>query len=129
MGSINATTCTAQYLITNRFSELKKNLTINKFNDMHSDNLNFVSSERGWFFQNGKTDSFQKREDLLLLEVTAETGLWYGLSDGSLGVMMNRLQNLPKDLTLWAKIRSIQGQKVHFVYICVDSFKNHVNIV
>ena len=43
---------------------------------------------------------FPKREDLLLLEVTAETGLWYGLSDGSLGVMVNGLQNLPKDLTL-----------------------------
>ena len=28
--------------------------------DMHSDDLNFVSSKRGWFFRNGKMDSFQK---------------------------------------------------------------------
>ena len=28
--------------------------------DMHRDNLNFVSSEREWFFQNGKMDSFLK---------------------------------------------------------------------
>ena len=48
-------------------------------NNMHRDNLNFVSSERGWFSQNGKTGFFPERENLVLLEVTAETDLWYGL--------------------------------------------------
>ena len=41
--------------------------------------------------------------------------------------MMNGLQNLPKDLDLSVKIRSIQ--KVLFVCICVGSFlveKNHL---
>ena len=28
--------------------------------DMHNNNLNFLSSERGWFFCNGKMDSFLK---------------------------------------------------------------------
>ena len=33
-------------------------LTAKNANDMQGDNLNFASSERGWFFWNGKTDSF-----------------------------------------------------------------------
>ena len=71
-------------ILDNRFPKLKKNLdgkfskpSLKNFkiwlsslketflnaqnnNDMHSDNLNFVSSEWGCFFQNGKTDSFPK---------------------------------------------------------------------
>ena len=47
--------------------------------DMHSNNLNFVSSRREWFFRSRNIDFFPEREDHSLLEVTAETGLWYGL--------------------------------------------------
>ena len=115
--SRNAATCSS--ILNNRFAELKKKLdskfskpyqnmivietSLNAPNtsDVHSDNLNFVSSKRGWFFRNGKMDSFPegkrsshshfgsncwiffpKREDLPLLEVTAEMGLWYGLCNG-----------------------------------------------
>ena len=34
--------------------------------DIHSNNFNFVSSKRGWFFQNRKIDSFPKEEIFLL---------------------------------------------------------------
>ena len=71
-------------ILDNRFSELKKRLdgkfskpSVKNFkiwlsllketylnapntSDMHSDNLDFVSSERRWFFRNGKMDSFPK---------------------------------------------------------------------
>ena len=83
-------------ILDNRFSELKKKLD-GKFlkplmknfevwllpvketfvdalntSDIQSNNLNFVSSKRGWFFWNRKINSFP-------LEITAERGLWYGL--------------------------------------------------
>ena len=77
-----AATCTAQYLITDFrkknkldgklskplvknfeiwLSSLKETfLDAENTNNMHSDNLIFLPSERGWFFRNGKTDSFPK---------------------------------------------------------------------
>ena len=71
-------------ILDNRFSELKKNLdskfsksSLKNFkiwlsslketflnaqntNDMHSDNSIFLPFERGWFFRNGRMDSFLK---------------------------------------------------------------------
>ena len=46
---------------------------------MHSDNLNFLSFERGWFFQNGNIWILSQNGRSSLLEVTAEMGFWYGL--------------------------------------------------
>ena len=39
---------------------------------MHSNNLNVMSFERGWFFWNKEERLFTKREDLPLLEVANE---------------------------------------------------------
>ena len=49
-------------------------LDAQKTNNMHSNNLNFVSSEgRGMIFPKWEDRFFHEREDLHLLEITAET--------------------------------------------------------
>ena len=65
-------------ILDNRFSELKKNLMANfkiwllplketfvdalNSSDIHSNNLNFASSKRGWFFRNMNINSFPKEK-------------------------------------------------------------------
>ena len=87
-------------ILDNRFSELKKidakflKLWMKNFkiwllplketsfdalntSDIHSNNLNVVSSKRAWFFQNRKI--FSQKRRYCPLEMTAKGGLWYGL--------------------------------------------------
>ena len=46
---------------------------------MHSDNLIFFVFRKEMILPKREDEFFPEREDLPLLEVTAETGLWYGL--------------------------------------------------
>ena len=100
MGGINATMSTAQYLITD-FQNQKKILTVNfqnlrwKIQNMiviikrnisqctehqqRAQQFKFCVSRKGMILLKWEDRFFPGREDLHLLEVTAEVSLWYGL--------------------------------------------------